>query len=238
MDSKSIKKITGIAVIDAMVKEGMKLGMGTGSTAIEAIHRLAEIIREGKIKQIFIVPTSLQTELECRKYRIPLYSLNDPEIDGHLDLTIDGADEVDPHWQLIKGGGGAMVIEKIIAQYSERYAIIVDDSKIVQGLGYKFPVPVEVYYPALSAVTRVFEQLGARVVVREGVKLIGPVITRHGNIIADLYFEKGFDPVQMEQTLNSIPGAMGNGIFTMQVTDLFIGKSDGSVEHRTNQNRI
>lgn len=230
MDFINIKKITGKRVVDEMVKEGMKLGMGTGSTAMEAVFRLDELIREGKIRQIFVVPTSYQTEIACRERNIPLWTLNDPVINGRLDLTIDGADEVDPRWHLIKGGGGAMFMEKIAAFYSDQYAIIVDESKLVAGLGAAFPIPVEVHYPALLPVSRELEKLGARVTIREGKKLAGPVVTKQGNLIADIYFDRIIDPEAMEQAINVIPGVVENGIFTVKVTHLFIGKEDGTVE--------
>jgi len=233
MDSINMKKLTGKCVVDALVKEGMKLGMGTGSTAMEAVLRLAELMQEGKIRSIFVVPTSYQTEIACRKYNIPLFTLNDPLINGRLDLTIDGADEVDPHWNLIKGGGGALLIEKIAAYYSDQYAIIVDESKLVAGLGAAFPVPVEVHYPALLPVSRELEQLGARVMLREGKKLAGPVVTKQGNLILDISFDKMIEAAVMEQAINALPGVMENGIFTVKVTHLFIGKKEGTVQQIT-----
>ena len=132
----------------------MKLGLGTGSTAVEAVRRIGELVRDGALRDLKVVPTSFQTEVACRELGISLWSLNDPSIAGRLDLTIDGADEVDPAWRLIKGGGAAMLIEKIVAHASRDYAIIVDSSKIVGRLGEKAPVPVELVPEALTTVSR------------------------------------------------------------------------------------
>ena len=210
----------------------MKLGLGTGSTAIEAIRRVGELVKEGAIKDILIVPTSFQTEMACRELGLPLCSLNDPLIDGRLDLTIDGADEVDPAWRLIKGGGAAMMSEKIVAHASRDYCIIVDSFKLVSRLGEKAPVPVEIVPEALTAVRRSLEALGGNPELRLAKMKSGPVITDHGNFVLDVRFPQAFDPPQMERDIKLIPGVLAHGIFTRSVTNLIIGWPDGRVEHR------
>jgi ribose 5-phosphate isomerase A len=232
MTSEEIKRATGIKAVDMLVKDGMKVGLGTGSTASEAIKRVGEKIKSGELKDIRVVPTSMQTEIECREYSIPLWSLNDPDIKGKLDITIDGADEVDPARYLIKGGGGALLLEKIVAFFSRRYAIIVDGTKMVDRLGQTKAVPVEIIPSALYPVSQAIEEMGAAIVLRMGKKQAGPVITRHGNIIIDISFSKPFDPVEMEKKLKLIPGVVENGIFTIKVTDLFIGHEDGWVDYK------
>ena len=143
-ETLTMKEAAGRAAVDALVTSGMKLGLGTGSTAIHAIRRVGELLTRGVLKGIRAFPTSFQSEIECEKLGIPIYPLNSRELSGGLDLTIDGADEVDPRNYLIKGGGGALLIEKIAAYNSARYAITVDESKITASLGSGFPVPVEV----------------------------------------------------------------------------------------------
>jgi ribose 5-phosphate isomerase A len=209
----------------------MKLGLGTGSTAVEAVRRVGELVRDGKLSDLKVVPTSFQTEVACRALGIGLWSLNDPSIAGRLDLTIDGADEVDPAWRLVKGGGAAMLIEKIVAHASRDYAIVVDSSKIVGRLGEKAPVPVELVPEALTTVSQAVEALGGIPVLRMAKMKDGPVISDHGNFVLDVRFPTAFDPRVMERELMLIPGVLAHGIFTRPVTDLLVGWPDGRVEH-------
>ena len=236
MDQNEIKEMLGREAVDVLVKSGMKLGLGTGSTAIPAVRRIGALLSEGRLKDIRAVPTSFQTSIECEKWGIPLFSLNSKEIGGKLDLTIDGADEVDPKNRLIKGGGGALLLEKIVAYASSSYAIVADESKIVEHLGIKFPVPVEVVSEARIPVTLALEKLGASVVLREAIRKAGPVITDHGNLLLDIVFKEPVDPVYLEAELNRIPGVVENGFFTGPSdrplrTVVFIGHS-GKVEQR------
>ena len=231
MDMNDIKKRLGFKAVDELVKDRMKIGLGTGSTAVFAIKRIRECLNEGKLTSIFCVPTSMQAELECRRYNISTYSLNDTIINGELDLTIDGADEVDPEWNLIKGGGGALFMEKIVGFCSENYAIVVDETKITKQLGQSFQIPVEVLPYAMVPVSRALEKTGASLNVRLAQRKAGPVITRYGNIIIDISFREPFNPAILEQKLNSIPGVIENGIFTLNVTDVFIGYKNGNVKH-------
>ena len=243
MDQKTIKEMVGREAVNALVKSGMKLGLGTGSTAIPAVRHIGALMASGKLKDILAVPTSFQTSIECEKWGIPLFSLNSKEIGGKLDLTIDGADEVDPKNRLIKGGGGALLLEKIVAYASASYAIVVDESKIVENLGLAFPVPVEVIPEARVPVSAALEKLGVELVLREAVRKAGPVITDRGNLILDIRFVKAIDPSALELEINRIPGVVENGFFTGP-SDLagradkplrpciFIGRADGSVEKR------
>jgi ribose 5-phosphate isomerase A len=123
------------------------------------------------------------------------------------------------------------VVEKIIGSCSSHYAIIADHSKLVHHLGETFPIPVEVFPSALLPVSRALESLGATYSIRAAEKIAGPVITKQGNILLDVSFKEAFSPREMEKTLNAIPGVVDNGIFTLKVTDLFIGYPDGEVKH-------
>ena len=228
-----LKEILGRTAVDNMVKSGMKLGLGTGSTAIHAVRRVGELLAQGTLRDIAAFATSFQTEIECEKYNIPFFSLNSRELAKGLDLTIDGADEVDPLNRLIKGGGGAMLIEKIAAYSSSLYVIIIDETKLTQNLGTGFAIPVEVIPEARLQVTRVLELLGATVILRGAVRKAGPVITEHGNIILDIRFESPIDPSSMEAELNLIPGVVENGIFTQKQPVVYIARSDGTIETRS-----
>jgi len=232
-DNVRLMKIAAAkTAVDEMVKSGMKLGLGTGSTAIHAVRRVGELLSQGTLRDIRAFATSFQAEIECEKLQIPFFTLNSRELSAGLDLTIDGADEVDPQNRLIKGGGGAHLIEKIAAYASAEYAIIVDESKLTERLGGGFPVPVEVVPEARVQVTKALEKLGANVIIREAVRKAGPVITEHGNLILDIRFNSPVDPQLMETEINNIPGVVENGFFTRKPPVVFIARSNGTVEKR------
>jgi len=230
--NRSMKEAAGKAAVDALVKSGMKLGLGTGSTAIHAVRRVGELLANGTLRDISAFATSFQTEIECEKLGIPFYSLNSKELASGLDLTIDGADEVDPQNRVIKGGGGAMLIEKLAAYSSALFAVIVDESKIVQSIGTVFPIPVEVVPSARVQAARVLEKLGASVFLREALRKAGPVITEHGNLILDIRFSSPVDPVFMETEINKTPGVAENGLFTQNIPVVYIARSNGTIETR------
>jgi ribose 5-phosphate isomerase A len=228
-----MKQAAGRAAVDSLVKNGMKLGLGTGSTAIHAIRRVGELISQGLLNDISAFATSFQSEIECEKLKIPFFPLNSRELAGRLDLTIDGADEVDPQSYLIKGGGGAMLIEKLAAYASDSFAITVDESKVVnRSLGTGFPVPVEVIPEARTSVCLTLDAMGATVTLREALRKAGPVITEHGNLILDIRFTKAVDPVAMEREINYIPGVVENGFFTNNRPVVYIAHLDGTIEIR------
>jgi ribose 5-phosphate isomerase A len=232
MDQKEMKALVGRTAVERLVKNGMKLGLGTGSTAIPAVAHIGKLLQEGKLSGIKAVSTSFQTTIECEKWGIPLYTLNSKEIDGELDLTIDGADEVDQKKYCIKGGGGALLLEKIIAYASKAYCIVIDESKLVENLALKFPLPIEVIPAARISVAKSLAALGAEVTLREAVRKAGPVITDNGNILLDILFKEAIDPKAFETALNLIPGVVENGFFTRLPPAVFVGHSDGSIEVR------
>lgn len=221
------KKAAGHAAA-ARVQSGMKVGMGTGSTAVWAIRGIGERLAAGEITGIIGVATSSQSEMECQTLDIPLRSMNDPEIDGRLDVTIDGADEIDPDLNLTKGGGGALLIEKIAAYSSDLMIVVVDESKLVERLGLGFPVPLEVLPLARVPVMRALEAIGGQPEVRMAQRKMGAVITDNGNIIIDVRFPESIDPVEMERRLGTIPGVLGNGLFTQIKPTVIVGSKDGS----------
>lgn len=220
-----------------LIFSGMKIGLGTGSTAMPAVKRLAELIDEGKIKDIKAVATSFQTTLACEELKIPVFSLSSSEIGGKLDLAIDGADEISAENHLIKGGGAAHLKEKLVEYNAEKLVIIADESKVVEDLGTVFPLPVEVIPEARLSVMQALEVLGANCKIREGVKKAGPVVTDNGNLIIDCLWDKvdgksPVNPMLLEDEINKIVGVVENGFFTKKMPIVFIGKADGSVEER------
>lgn len=228
MDAQeTAKRTVGEAAADRFVQSGMKVGLGTGSTAVWSIRRIGERMASGELSGIVGVATSSQAEMEAQRLGIPLRSMNDPEIAGSLHLTIDGADEIDPGTRLVKGGGGALLIEKIVAYASERFVVVADESKLVDHLGLAFPVPVEVLPLARVPVLAALERLGGEPTVRMAARKMGAVITDNGNIIVDVRFREPFDPAEMETELSRIPGVLGNGLFTRLRPVILIAGDEG-----------
>ncbi len=237
MDLNELKRRVGYHAVDKLFEEGlifdgMKIGLGTGSTAMPAVRRLGELLKESKLKNIYAVPTSFQTSIECEKLGIPIYSLSSSQINGELDLSIDGADEIDPNKNLIKGGGAALLREKIIAYNSKKFVVIADSRKKVDSIGTGFALPVEIVPEARLSISRALEQKGIEVVLREGVKKMGPVVTDNGNFILDIKWQEGtkINPEEVELELNKIVGVVENGLFTKIKPRVFIAHLDGSIE--------
>ena len=229
------KVLAATTAIDTLIKEGaifsgMKIGLGTGSTAMPAVTRLAERIADGTLQNIKAVSTSFQTTLACEELRIPVYTLNDGAIGGFLDLTVDGADEIGPDNSLIKGGGAALLREKITAYNSKAYAIVADESKAVSSHGTKFPLPVEIIAEARVSVIRELDRLGAKCTLREGVRKAGPVITDNGNMILDCLWSSAVNPAEMEDKINTITGVVECGFFTKLRPVAFVAHADGTVQ--------
>ncbi len=222
-DTEVAKRNAGMEAA-RLVKDGMALGLGTGSTVHYFLKELSNRIKNEGLR-VSGVPTSLPTESLAKELGIPLIGLEERP---RLDLDIDGADEVDADLNLIKGGGGAHVREKIVARASEFVAIVVDESKLSRRLGEKSPVPVEIIPFALPLVSREISDLGGRCKIRmaEGGK--GPFRTDNGNLILDCDFGPIADPDALEADIRSIPGVVDSGIFC-QVADLVIvGTSSGT----------
>ncbi|MDR1106757.1 MAG: ribose-5-phosphate isomerase RpiA [Treponema sp.] len=232
MNSDDMKILAGRTAADALVKSGMKLGLGTGSTAVHVIGRVGELLACGKLRDVAAFPTSFQSLMDCEKWKIPVFTLNSRELEGGLDLTIDGADEVDGENRCVKGGGGALLIEKLAAYASSSFALVADERKLVKSLGMSFPVPVEIIPEARVQAARALEAFGAEVILRAALRKAGPVITEHGNLILDVRFRESADPVVMEDEINRIPGVVENGFFTRLRPVLYAARGDGTVEVR------
>jgi ribose 5-phosphate isomerase A len=217
---KLMKQEVGKAAA-ALVKSGSIVGLGTGSTTAYAIQFIGERLKSGELKDIVGVPTSFQAEVLAKQYGIPLTTLD--AID-HIDIAIDGADEVDPHKNLIKGGGAAHTREKVVDYLANQFIVVVDAGKLVDRLGSVFPVPVEVIPMAVTPVMQAIEKLGGKPELRMGVKKAGPVITDQGNMVIDVKFDAIDNPENLEKTLNNIPGVLENGIFVNCADVVLIGE--------------
>lgn len=208
-------------VAASRVKSNSIVGLGTGSTSAYAIEYLGDRLKSGELENIVGVPTSFQSEVLAKKFGIPLVTLD--AID-HIDIAIDGADEVDPEKNLIKGGGAAHTREKVVDSLAELFIVVVDSSKIVTELGSTFLLPVEVIPMAVAPVTRALEKLGGQPELRMGIKKDGPVVTDQGNLVLDVKFSKIPNPAQLEQQINNIPGVLENGLFIGLADTILVGE--------------
>ncbi|MEP6845200.1 MAG: ribose-5-phosphate isomerase RpiA, partial [Panacibacter sp.] len=206
-----------------LIETGTTVGIGTGSTVYFFIQALAKRVRDGLA--IKAVPTSTQTHQLTTALNIPLVDLNDIQ---QIDITVDGADQIDEHLQLIKGGGGALLQEKIVAAASKKLVIIADESKLVKQLG-KFPLPVEVIPYGWKQTLKHIKQLGCeKIMLRTKEEKI--FVSDHGHYILDCFFEKINDGSLLHQQLNNIPGVVENGLFINMATSAVIAYSDGSIK--------
>lgn len=213
MTQDELKKAVGWAALE-FVKPGTIVGVGTGSTASHFIDALATM--KGQIDGA--VSSSVVSTEKLKSYGIPVLDCNDVD---SLDVYVDGADEIDHHMNMIKGGGAALTREKIVAAIAKKFICIVDESKRVDILG-KFPLPVEVIPMARSAVARQLVKLGGRPEYRQG------VVTDNGNVILDVYGLEILDAIALENTINGIPGVVTVGLFANRGADVaLIGTADG-----------
>ncbi len=225
---KDPKKVAGSRAAE-LVQDGMVVGLGTGSTVYFTLTTLAQRIREEGLS-IQGVPTSLDTGAKAQSMGIPLIGLDQV---ARIDLTIDGADEADHHYRLTKGGGGALLREKIVASLSEYVAIVMTPQKLVSKLGRSFALPVEVVPFAGPVVNRQFGRWGARAKLRRTSD--GKIyLTDNHNQIYDLTFEDGIaDPAALERELAILPGVVESGLFIDLAHRLYLGKPDGTCEVMT-----
>ena len=219
MNTEKLKQLSAERAVE-VVQSGMIVGLGTGSTICYGLLKLGEMLRNGL--DIIGIPTSKQTERIASEQGIPLSTLGKHPV---VDLTIDGADEVNPNLDLIKGMGGALLREKIIAHASKRLIIIVDDSKLVEALGTKSPLPVEVLPFGWRATQLVLDQICRQ----SDLRCVGdvPFVSDNGNYILDCHFDSIPDPAQTELTINNIPGVVENGLFVGRAGRVVIGTASG-----------
>ncbi len=223
MEIIELKRRAGERAVD-FVRSGMVLGLGHGSTAIFALRRIARLLDAGELRDILGIPTSSQVERDARELGIPLTTLNEhPEI----DLTIDGADEVDDHLNLIKGGGGALLREKIVAQASRREIIVVDETKLSPTLGVQWSVPVEVTAFGWRLQEAFLESLKARVTLRRSDDG-SPFTTDQGNLILDCDFGSISSPFRLADRLDRRAGIVEHGLFLGLASDVIVGTQEGT----------
>lgn len=232
-DPEAQEKAAAAARAIEFVQSGMKVGLGTGSTAIFATRLIAELLRTGALRDIVGFATSKATDQEARRLGIPMLP---DDLPSDIDVTIDGADEVDPDMNLIKGGGGALLREKIVAQVSTREIIVVDETKPSPRLGKHWPVPVEVLPFAWRSQARFLESLGARYTIRQthdGAQFV----TDSGNMILDCHFGPIADAAQLATALSARAGIVEHGLFIGLATDLIVATANG-VQYRARHARL
>jgi len=220
-DINKLKQLAAAAAVDA-VQSGMIVGLGSGSTATFMIQEIGERLRDGRLRDIVGLPTSEKTAQQARSLAIPLATLEEQPA---IDLVIDGADEIDPKLDLIKGLGGSLLREKIIASVSKRMIVISDHRKLVDRLGTRAPLPVEVIPFARQPVENFLRSLGSKPVIRQKEGQI--FITDEGNIILDCYFEEIADPVQLGQIIIAQPGIVEHGFFLGMATEAVVATETG-----------
>jgi ribose 5-phosphate isomerase A len=211
----------------AQICDGMVVGLGSGSTAALMIQGLGARLAAGQLHDIVGVTTSFQGEVLAAELGIPLRALN--TID-RIDLAIDGADEVDPSFQLIKGGGACHVQEKLVADRAERFIVVVDSTKLVQCLNLDFLLPVEVLPGAWVQVQSRLKSMGGVAELRMATRKAGPVVTDQGNLVLDVRFEAGIsDPIALERDINNLPGVLENGLFVNLADEVLVGEINDGV---------
>jgi len=218
-----LKKAAGYRAAE-WITSGMTVGLGSGSTARHATLRIGQLLRDGSLRDIVAVPTSEDTARLARSEGIPLTTLADVT---SIDVTIDGADEVDPQLNVIKGLGGALLREKIVAATTKREIIVVDHSKLSDRLGIKSPVPVEVIRFGWKQAQAALLATGARTEMRMSGDT--PFVTDEGNYILDCWY-KGIDqPTELAAAMNGIPAVVENGLFLGMVSDVVVASESGVI---------
>jgi len=236
LSQDELKKMVGYKAVDDYVKSGMVVGLGTGSTAYFAVERLGQLLDSGELKDIVAIPTSVRTKEQAESLKIPLVTL---DTHSKLDVAIDGADEVDPKLNLVKGGGGALLREKMVEVCADKFIVIVDESKITEGLGPGFPIPVEITPFCHEHTLRLVGNLPTCAgkctpILRMGSSSSNQpdgddiAVTDNGNYIVDLHFTVPIaDPVTMANEIKNTVGVVDHGLFCDMTTAVIIAGSDG-----------
>jgi ribose 5-phosphate isomerase A len=208
------------------VEDGFVVGLGSGSTAAYVIQEIGRLIRHDGLR-VLGVPSSSQAFLLAVRSGVPVTTLDEYPI---LDLAIDGADEVDKRLDMIKGGGGALTREKIVASAAKQVVIVADETKLVEKLGTTFRVPVEVLPFALATVSACIKELGGKPLLRESSGKVGAVVTDNGNYIVDADFGAIDDVEELNQRLKLVPGVIETGLFIGMADRVYLGKKDGIIK--------
>ena len=230
-----LKQMTGYKSVDDHVESGMVVGLGTGSTAYFAVERLGQKLKSGELKDIIAIPTSERTREQAESLGIPLCTLNEKSV---LDVAIDGADEVDPNLALVKGGGGALLREKMVEVMAKKFVVIVDDSKLCKGLGPGFPLPVEItpfcHMHTLRTIAALPSVAGCEAVLRMGSSSTNKpdgdeiAVTDNGNYIVDLHFKEPIKDVnKAAEELKNTVGVVEHGLFCGMTSAVIIAGKDG-----------
>lgn len=231
-----LKKLVGYKAVDDYVKSGMVVGLGTGSTAAFAVERVGDLIKSGELKDVVCIPTSVRTKKQAEALGIPLCTLDEK---SKLDVAIDGADEVDLKMALVKGGGGALLREKMVEVCSDKFICIVDESKLCKGLGPGFPLPVEITPFCHEHTMRLVEALPSIKGMCKGVLRMGSsgtnkpdgddiAITDNGNYIVDLHFTETIkDATLAAKELKNTVGVVEHGIFEDMTHAVIVAGKDG-----------
>jgi len=234
-----LKKQVGYKAVDDYVKSGMVVGLGTGSTAAFAVERVGMLLKDGTLTDIVCVPTSVRTKEQAESLGIPLTTLGTPESRySDLDVAIDGADEVDPQLNLVKGGGGALLREKMVEVCAKKFIVIVDESKLCDGLGPGFPLPVEItpfcWEHTMQTIGKLPSLAGCKPKLRLGSSSNNaedgtePAVTDNGNYIVDLFFETALaDAPKAAEELKNTCGVVEHGLFCGMTTAVIIAGKDG-----------
>eukprot|EP00549_Striatella_unipunctata_P025296 CAMPEP_0118678548 /NCGR_PEP_ID=MMETSP0800-20121206/3283_1 /TAXON_ID=210618 ORGANISM="Striatella unipunctata, Strain CCMP2910" /NCGR_SAMPLE_ID=MMETSP0800 /ASSEMBLY_ACC=CAM_ASM_000638 /LENGTH=247 /DNA_ID=CAMNT_0006574423 /DNA_START=169 /DNA_END=912 /DNA_ORIENTATION=- len=231
-----LKKMVGYKAVDDYVKSGMVVGLGTGSTAYFAVERVGQLLKDGTLTDIVAIPTSIRTKEQAESLEIPLVTL---DTHSKLDVAIDGADEVDPALNLVKGGGGALLREKMVEVCADKFIVIVDESKLCDGLGPGFPVPVEITPFCHEHTLRTIGELPSCKGICKPVLRMGSsssnqpdgddiAVTDNGNYIVDLHFDEAIkDAPAMATEIKSTVGVVDHGLFCDMTTAVIIAGKEG-----------
>jgi ribose 5-phosphate isomerase A len=219
-DADALKKAAALAALE-LIPSGAVVGLGSGSTLLYFIKELGVRVRSGRLRVVGVA-TSFQSHFLAKEAGVPLL---DPMSVESVDITVDGADEIDPAGNLIKGGGGAHVMEKLVAAMAKEFVVVADESKPVTMLGARTAVPVEVITPALTFVMKKVRELGGQPQIRSGNGKLGPVMSDLGHPILDVKFNTIPDAARLSQQLNAIPGLVGHGLFVGMADRALIARS-------------
>lgn len=217
-------KIKAAEKVVEHIKDDMIIGIGSGTTAAEGIRIIGEKMKNGELKGIRAVPTSYHAIQEAVRAQIPLTTLDEYPV---LDFGFDGADQLDQELNAIKGGGGALLREKIVASCCKEYILIVDQTKVTDVLGRDQPVYLEVHPMAVTPVSRKLRNMGAKPTIRQAVGKLGPVVTDNGNNLIDADFGPIHNPGYLNARLHSVQGVMETGLFIGYCNVAYVGVKNG-----------